>query len=113
METAELIKIGRKEGQPGQRECELVDALRSERTIWFRFRLEGGAKQQVKLVEHGDKDIRTFKASADRKDLRVIVWVPRSLVTKKSKVALHFTDGSSYEFSLQTSTVLNQLKKWF
>ena len=112
IETAELIEVGRKEGQPGQDVCELVDALRSDRLVWFRFRLANGAAQQLQRVTHKDADVREFTATASGKDLRIVVQVPRNAVNKHSQLTLRFSNGSTYKFSLQTSTVINKFKKW-
>src|SRR6185503_16224717 len=40
---AQPVAIGRREGLPGHPEMVLVDALRGDERIWFRFKLEGGA----------------------------------------------------------------------
>lgn len=110
---AKAVVIGRREGLPGQRPMVLVDALNGRDSIWLRFRLEGGAGSRVARVswEHGD--VTTFEEVADGKDRRVVVQLPRALVTSKTRVALEVAGGPTYRFPLTAPTLARLLRSLF
>ena len=110
---AKAIVIGRREGLPGQRTMVLVDALNGRDSIWLRFRLEDGAAARVAHVswEHGD--VKTFEEVADGKDRRVVVQLPRALVTPKTRVVLEVAGGPTYRFPLSAPTLARLLRSLF
>lgn len=110
---AKAVVIGRREGLPGQRPMVLVDALNGRDSIWLRFRLEGGADARVARVswEHGE--VKTFEEVAEGKDRRVVVQLPRALVTPKTRVALEVADGPTYRFPLSAPTLARLLRSLF
>jgi hypothetical protein len=110
---AKAVVIGRREGLPGQRPMILVDALNGRDSIWLRFRLEGGAGERVARVswEHGE--VTTFEEVADGKDRRVVVQLPRALVTSKTRVALEVAGGPTYRFPLTAPTLARLLRSLF
>jgi hypothetical protein len=110
---AKAVVIGRREGLPGQRPMVLVDALSGRDSIWLRFRLEGGAASRVARVswEHGQ--VTTFEEVADGKDRRVVVQLPRALVTSKTRVALEVDGGPTYRFPLTAPTLARVLRSLF
>jgi hypothetical protein len=91
----------------------LVDALNGRDSIWLRFRLEGGASERVARVswEHGE--VKTFEEVADGKDRRVVVQLPRALVTGKTRVALEVAGGPTYRFPLTAPTLARVLRSLF
>lgn len=118
LDFAELLRatpvsIDRREGLPGQREMVLMDALRGDKWIWLRFKLEGGAAARVERVwwEHGD--ITSYTQEAEGKDLRVVVQVPRASVSRKTRVSLQVGGGPLYRFPLRPSTLPGLFRKIF
>jgi hypothetical protein len=97
---AKPVNVGRHEGLPGQREMVLVDALHGEEWIWFRFRLEGGASLRIARVSWERGEIRSYVQEAAGGDLRVIVQVPRTAVTRSAHLVLEAENGPAYTFAL-------------
>ncbi len=93
-------EIGRREGLPGELPVVLEDALKSPRNVWLRFRVEGGARRTLKKVEWERGQVKEVLASAEGRDLRVIVRLPRGEVTRRTRVTLELSDGVSYKFAL-------------
>ena len=93
-------EIGRREGLPGERPVILEDALKGPRNVWLRFRVEGGAHHSLKGVEWERGQVKEVLASPEGKDLRVIVRLPRSEVTRRTRVTIQLSDGASYKFAL-------------
>ena len=110
---ARAVVIGRREGLPGQRAMVLVDALNGRDSIWLRFRLEDGAGARLSRVswEHGE--VTTFEEVADGKDRRVVVQLPRALVTPKTRVVLEVAGGPTYRFPLSAPTLARLLRSLF
>jgi hypothetical protein len=93
LDVSELLQlrpvvIGRREGLPGQRPLILEDALKSEANVWLRFRVVGGNKDRVSAIswEHGP--LTSFLQAPEGKDLRLIVRLTRSNVSKKTRVRI-------------------------
>jgi hypothetical protein len=110
---AKAVVIGRREGLPGQRAMVLVDALNGRDSIWLRFRLEDGAGSRVARVswEHGE--VKTFEEVAEGQDRRIVVQLPRALVTAKTRVALEVAGGPTYRFPLSAPTLARLLRSLF
>jgi hypothetical protein len=110
---ARPVSIDRREGRPGQRPMVLVDALHGDEWIWLRFRLDGGSQDRVEGVswEHGE--ITRFVQEPAGEDLRLVVQVPRSAVTRKTRVSVRLAGGVSYKFALSSSTLTNFVKELF
>jgi hypothetical protein len=111
--TAEAVPINRREGLPGQPALRLLDALKGDRWIWFRMRLEGGAATRVRRVfwEHGD--ITTFSEEKRAGDLSIIVQVPRSLVRRRSRLSIETDTGVLYRIALRRATLPGLLGSLF
>jgi hypothetical protein len=110
---AEHVAIGRREGLPGQKEVVLVDALRSEDWVWLRFAVRGGAGERVEHVEFGAREMHTFVARREGRDLRVTVKLPRAEVGKKARVSLALASGARYTFPLTSSSFTAFIKGLF
>ena len=110
---AQPMAIGRREGLPGQPEMVLVDALRGDERIWFRFKLEGGAARRVSRVSWEQGDITTFVQEAAGKDLRLLVQVPRAAVTRGAHLSLETASGPTYTFALGDRSLGRFLKELF
>jgi hypothetical protein len=110
---AQPVAIGRREGLPGQPEMVLVDALRGDERIWFRFKLEGGAARRVSRVSWEQGDITTFVQEAAGKDLRLLVQVPRAAVTRGAHLSLETASGPTYTFALGDRSLGRFLKELF
>jgi hypothetical protein len=110
---AQPVAIGRREGLPGQRPFVLVDALRGDARVWFRFKLQGGAADRITTVALGTQQVGTFLQEADGKDLRVVVQVPRGQVIKKARLVFRTPNSGEYRFALDAPTLTNFLKSLF
>ena len=110
---AKPLPIGRREGLPGQPPMVLVDALSGRESIWFRFRLEGGAPTRLSRVswEHGD--VTSFQQEPEGKDRRIVVRLPKSRVTIRTRLELVVDGGPTYRFALNAPTLSNALKSLF
>ena len=110
---ARPLVINRREGLPGQPAMILVDALSARESIWFRFRLEGGAPTRLSGVswEHGD--VTTFQQEPEGKDRSIVVRLPRSRVTRRTRLELAVESGPTYRFALNAPTLSNALKSLF
>lgn len=114
---ARPVHIGRREGLPGQKVVELVDALKGEQFVWFRFRVIGGEGKEIARVryERGDdkQDIRTVMVYPRGGDLHVVVQVPREKVDRDTRLRVDLVGGPHYKFSLSSSTLTNFLRNLF
>jgi len=110
---AQPVAIGRREGLPGHPEMVLVDALRGDERIWFRFKLEGGAAQRIARVSWEQGDITTYVQEASGKDLRLLVQVPRAAVTRGAHLSLEVAKGPTYTFALGDRSLGRFLKELF
>jgi len=110
---ARLIPIDRREGLPGQAPMILVDALSGRESVWFRFRLEGGAGSRVSAVTWENGEITSFEQYAEGKDRRIGVRLPKSRVTPRTRIALAVEGGPTYRFTLSAPTLSNVLKSLF
>jgi hypothetical protein len=110
---AKRVTIGRREGLPGQPVMILVDALGGRESIWFRFRLEGGAPERVARVSWEQGDVTTFDQDLDGKDRRIVVRLPKDRVTPRTRLELKLESGPSYRFALSAPTLSNLLKSAF
>jgi hypothetical protein len=110
---ARVIPIDRREGLPGQRPMILVDALAGRESIWFRFRLEGGASARVEAVTWENGDITSVEQSVEGKDRRIGVRLPRARVTPRTRLTLAVEGGPTYRFVLSAPTLSNALKSLF
>jgi hypothetical protein len=110
---AKPLPIGRREGLPGQPPMILVDALSGRESIWFRFRLEGGAPTRLSRVswEHGE--VTSYQQEAEGKDRRIVVRLPKSGVTIRTRLELVVDAGPTYRFALNAPTLSNALKSLF
>lgn len=111
--AATPVPIDRREGLPGQPEMVLVDALKGDKWIWLRFRLERGAAARVERVswEHGE--IASYTQEAAGEDLRVVVQVPRARVTRKTRVSVKVEGGGLYRFPLRPGTIMSLFRSLF
>jgi len=111
--AATPVAIDRREGLPGHRSMLLVDALKGDKWVWLRFRLEGGAAARVEKVtwEHGD--IASFTQEPSGEDLRVVVQLPRAPITKKTRVSLKVAEGALYKFPLRPGTIPGLFRSLF
>jgi hypothetical protein len=105
--------IDRREGLPGQRPMVLKDALFGDEWVWLRFHLEGGASDRVDRVWWQQGDITTYVQEANGKDLRIIVQIPRAVVSKKTRVSLRVAAGPAYRFALTPSTLTSFFRELF
>jgi hypothetical protein len=110
---AQPVAIGRREGLPGHPEMVLVDALRGDEWIWFRFRLEGGAARRIARVAWEQGDISTYVQEASGKDLRLLVQVPRAAVSRRAHLSLEIAAGPTYTFALGDRSFGRFLKELF
>ena len=106
-------RIERREGLPGQPHVVLEDALRSDRWVWLRFRVQDGARGGVERVawEHGV--IGSFRAQAAGPDLRLVIQLPRALVTKRTRVDLRLRPGGSYRFRVDAPWLSTFIRDMF
>jgi hypothetical protein len=111
--AATPVAIDRREGLPGHRSMRLVDALKGDKWVWLRFRLEGGAAARVESVswEHGD--VASFTQEPSGEDLRVVVQLPRAPITKKTRVTLKLAEGATYKFPLRPGTIPGLFRSLF
>jgi hypothetical protein len=107
------VRIGRREGLPGQNPMVLMDALHGDDWIWLRFRLEGGADSRVQAVtwEHGA--LTRYIQEPDGGDLRIVVQLPKARVSRKTRLSLKLESGPAYRFALNPSTLPNFLRDLF
>jgi hypothetical protein len=110
---AKPVTIGRREGLPGQRAFVLVDALKGDQWIWFRFNLEGGALERVAGVGWEGGAVATLLQQAVRKDLQLTVQLPRARVSKKTHLTLTLQSGAVYKFALGAPTFTSFVKNLF
>lgn len=110
---ARAVPVGRREGLPGQREMVLVDALHGEEWIWFRFTLEGGASLRIARVFSQLGDLTTWVQEPAGDDLRVVVQVPRSAVSRRARLSLEVGSGPTYTFALGSRSLGRFLKELF
>ena len=61
--------------------------------------------------EHGE--VTTFEEVADGKDRRIVVQLPRALVTPKTRVSLEVANGPTYRFPLSAPTLARLLRSLF
>jgi hypothetical protein len=111
--AATPVAIDRREALPGQPGMVLVDALKGDKWIWLRFRLERGAAARVERAswEHGD--IASFTQEAAGEDLRIVVQVPRARVTRKTRVSIKLLGGGQYRFALRPGTIPGLFRSLF
>jgi hypothetical protein len=98
--NARAVLIGRREGLPGQPGMVLVDALQGEKWLWLRFVLEGGASSRVGRVVSERGEVTTCTQAPQGNDLRIVVQLPTSEVTKRSQISLEIESGAVYTFGL-------------
>ena len=110
---AKPLAIGRREGLPGQPAMILVDALSGRESIWFRFRLEGGARTRLSAVTWEQGDVTSFQQEPEGKDRRIVVRLPKRGVTPRTRVELVVEGGPTYRFALNAPTLSNALKSLF
>jgi hypothetical protein len=111
--SAKPVVINRREGLPGQKPLVLDDALKGERSVWFRFSLRGGFAERVARVLAGKRDVTLFTQKPAGDDLRIVVQVPASEITKKTSMTIEFEGGRKYHFaSLTTPTLTNLLNRF-
>jgi hypothetical protein len=96
MRWAHAVPIGRREGLPGQPVLVIEDALRSEEWIWYRLRLEGGAKEQITALEWEHGSLDDFQQLSEGGDRRILVRVPRRLVSRHTRLVLKLASGTVY-----------------
>jgi hypothetical protein len=110
---ADAQPIGRREGLPGQPTLVLEDALSSDEWIWYRMRLEGGAREQVTAIEweRGPiSDVQQRTAGADR---RILVRVPRRFVNRHTRLVLRLASGAVYHVPPFPPTLRGFFKRLF
>jgi len=113
MLAAQMVKIGRREGLPGEPEMVLDVAFKGERWVWLRFFLLGGAKARVERIRWQDAEVLDFVEDAVGADLRVVVQLPRERVTKKTELSIKILQGGNYAFGLSRGTLIDFLKGLF
>lgn len=91
----------------------LDDALKGERSVWFRFSLLGGAKEEIVRVTMGKKAIPSFTQKAENDNLRIVVQLAAGDVTKDASLTFELRGGRKYHFArLTTPTLTNLLKRF-
>jgi len=107
------VRIGRREGRPGQREMVLDDALKGESFVWLRFTLKKGAKRQVTRVWWEDGTIESFEQEPSGEDLKLRVRLPRASVKGGSRLNVTVSGEGEYRFALKDSSFVSLLKGLF
>jgi hypothetical protein len=102
--NTEVVPIGRREVQPGRREVVLLDALQGRDWVWFRFLVQGGARDHVEGLSWDNRQVDSYQAETLGRDLRLVVRIPRRLVKAKSKATL-CVGGGEYRFRLRAGTL--------
>jgi hypothetical protein len=93
------VPIGRREGLPGQPVLLLEDALETEEWIWYRMRLEGGAREQIAALEWERGPLSDYQQVSDGADRRILLRVPRHLVSRRTRLVLTLESGAVYRVS--------------
>jgi hypothetical protein len=102
--NSEVVLIGRREVQPGRRDVVLVDALQAKDWVWLRFVMPGGARDHVEGVSWDDREVDSYQVETLRRDLRLVVRIPRVLVKPESKATVR-VGGGEYRFPLRAGTL--------
>jgi hypothetical protein len=103
--SAEAVPIDRREGLPGQPELRLVDALRGDRWVWLRLRLEGAAPNHVSRILLEDEPVTTFSQEPRGRDLWIVVQLARAQVGRRSRLAIETDTGLRYRIALRRPTL--------
>jgi len=93
---ARAVPIGRREGLPGQPVLLIEDALETEEWIWYRMRLEGGAREQIAALEWERGPLSDYQQVSDGADRRILVRVPRRFVNRRTRLVLKLASGAVY-----------------
>lgn len=111
--SAKPERIGRREGLPGQKPVVLVDALKGEAWLYLRFLVENGSEERLASVTMGDQALDVLVEAPQDKALRIVVRIPRSEITRKTRVTLKLVSGAEYRFGLSSGTLTAFLKGLF
>lgn len=79
---------------------ELVDALKGERWVWFRFVMSGGRERRINHVQWENGEVSAYAQEVSGKDLHLIVQLPRDKVGKRSHVKIRVAGAGEYVFKL-------------
>jgi hypothetical protein len=94
---AKLERRGVTTSLPGQRNLELEHTARSTRTLWYRFRLRGGARDVVTNVSWSDgRAIHACVSDPTDKDLRILVETAVD-EDKGADLLIEFRDAGRYK----------------
>jgi len=105
--------IERREGLPGQPVLVLEDALSTEDWIWYRMRLEGGAREQITALEWERGPISDYQQRSEGADRRILVRVPRRLVSRRTRLVLTLASGAVYRVPPFPPTLRGFFKQLF
>lgn len=111
--SAKPERIGRREGLPGQKPVVLVDALKGEAWLYLRFLVENGSDERVASITIGEQALDVLVEAPQDKALRIVVRVPPSAITRKTRVTLKLVSGAEYRFGLSSGTLTAFLKGLF
>jgi hypothetical protein len=113
LKTAKPVSIGRREGLPGEPEMVLDAAFRGDQSIWLRFVLVGSPKSRVERITWEGGEVQEFVQEPAGKDLRILVQLPRTKVSERTRVTIKINSGGTYRFALNTGTFADFLKGLF
>lgn len=111
--AATAVRIGRREGLPGEPEMVLDTAFTGARSVWLSFSMRGAAKARVASVTWEGGEIGEYTQEPAGKDLRILVQLPRHKVSRTTRVTVKIESGGTYRFALNTGTFTDFLKGLF
>jgi hypothetical protein len=113
LQWARAVPIGRREGLPGQPVLVVEDALRSDEWIWYRLRLEGGADERIATIDWEHGPLGDFQELSDGADRRILLRVPRRLVSRRTRLVLKLASGAVYRVAPFPPTLSGFFKRLF
>jgi hypothetical protein len=113
LQWARAVPIGRREGLPGQLVLVVEDALRNDEWIWYRLRLEGGADERIATLEWEHGPLGDFQEINEGTDRRILVRVPRRLVSSHTRLVLTLASGAVYRVAPFPPTLSGFFKRLF
>lgn len=110
LKTAKAVGVGRREGLPGEPEMVLDTAYTGSQSVWLRFYLRSAGKEHVSSVAWEGGEITEYVEEPAGKDLRILVQLPKSKVSQRTRVTLKTKSGGTYRFALSSGTFTDFLK---
>lgn len=111
--AAEPLRIDRREGLPGQPEIRLTDALKAEKWVFFRLRLEDGVKTSIRRVAWDGGETRRYAVEALGDDLLIVVQLPREQVSSRTRLVVETETGIVYRISARPPTIPARFRELF